>query len=164
MKVFWAAACAAVLALAAASPWGPAHASTTASDAFAAAFQRGLERAWACEPEVDADLSHYVRCIDSALAHRPGSAATTPGVGLTADARRRAVHDADLGLLFQAWRMADLAVQQDSEGARAARKRWALALQRSLGRSGPSLEQVARLRGLDPSMLQERLRISQREG
>ena len=92
-------------------------------------LQPGVALAQACEPDIDADLSHYVRCIDSAQAHH----------------RERLGADARIGLLFQAWLMADLAVQQDSDGAAQARQRWWADLQQALRSRRLALDDVSLL-------------------
>lgn len=126
---------------------GPASAGTTAKPVvLAARLEPGIALAQGCEAEIDADFSHYARCIDAALTHH----------------RERLGATARAGLLFQAWLMADLGVQQDSAGADGARQRWWAALQRNLRASRLELDALSEARGLDAPAL--RLRIQRAHG
>lgn len=123
---------------------GPLRVTMETVPPVSAALHRELERgvtvAQGCEGEIDADLQPYVACIEHQLAQR----------GLTRAARA--------GVRFQAWLMADLALQQNSEGAATARLRWWRALQRDLVRSRLTLDQLCTQRGL--SCADVRLRAS----
>jgi hypothetical protein len=116
------------------SALGPSAAAATTALPLSAAQQRDLERgvaaAHACEGEIDGDLGPYVACIEHRLSQRG-----LPRAELA-------------GLRLQAWLMADLALQQSTPGAVAARTRWWQALQTDLKRSRMTLEQLCVLRQL----------------
>lgn len=103
---------------------------TTIPQAQQREVEQGVQWAQACEGEIDADLQPYVACIEHRLVQRKLTPATRAGLHL------------------QAWLMADLALQQSSNGAASARKRWWRALQRDLARSRLSLDQLCGQRGL----------------
>ncbi len=94
--------------------------------------------AQACESQIDSDLQPYIACIEHRLAQS----------GLAAADRA--------GTRFQAWVMADLAVQQSSDGAVAARSHWWRLLQRELNRGRLTLDQLCEHRGMSCAEIRQR--------
>lgn len=109
-----------------------------------AAMQRaiddGARLAQSCDGEIDADLRPYIICIEARLG------------GLRSEPARRA------GLRFQAWIMADLAVQQSAAGAEEARAGWWRGLQGDLTAARLTLEDLCARRGLSVDDIGRRVR------
>ena len=125
--------CSILLVFSTASSYAAAQSSLTQ------AVRSGFAIAQACEKEIDDDIAQYEECVGYAMA-RAG--------------RKEKIL---LGLHFQVWLIADLAVRQNSPRAMALRTRHAQGLKQQLHTTGLSLNQLCNIKKVSCSTVRERM-------